>query len=242
MLLSALLHLMLIVGFPLRILGGKSSAAAFPHQISGSIQLNVELPKNAISEPTKALAAVPLPSEMVVPTPLPPLPVPSAPTPTPTSHADTPTPEVAQKNGDSQKSHQSPQGGLIDVHYYPCSETMPSPQIQEFLILDFPEADKFPDGGKLILDIWISQFGNVDDTSIENTQLPQIFYDHVREAFLNARFSPGYKDGEAVNCLMRIEVNYQDLHLLQPIKPISQSPGNRPLPPTTPPAGTPSVR
>lgn len=227
--LSALLHLLLCFGLPLHLQGGRTRHAGFPRSASrATLALDVRLPEKA---PTPA--SLPLPS-LKVPSPrLPPMPLPSAlqpetgkPTEKPAStHAARPHPD-----GTSSTSQLAPRPGLLDVHYYPVAETNPQPQVQELVPLEFKDLGQYPEGGKLILDIWISQFGGVDDVTVESNELPPAFLDHVRQAFLGARFSPGYKDGEVVNCVMRIEVNYAELLRLVPVRPISQNAGEH-LPP-----------
>lgn len=62
--------------------------------------------------------------------------------------------------------------------------------------------------GKLILDLWINASGEVVNSSVGASDLPEAVAAAIEAAFRKLRFKPGEFDGRSVGAVMRIEVNY----------------------------------
>lgn len=96
----------------------------------------------------------------------------------------------------------------IDLHYFSLAELDERP----FVILDIPnnppELQNFPQGGKLVLRLWINENGKVINAEPVSSELPQAFIDSARSGFLNARFAPGRIHGDAVASVMDVVINY----------------------------------
>ncbi len=62
---------------------------------------------------------------------------------------------------------------------------------------------------RLILQLLINQYGDVDRVVVEESALPQVLLAELQAKFLQARFTPGRLDTQAVPSAVRIEVQLQ---------------------------------
>lgn len=103
-------------------------------------------------------------------------------------------------------------GGLpiLEPRYFTTDELTKRPQPTSEAKLDTPEISKIIAAGKVILQIWVDEFGDVVDVELEKSELPDAFSRVVVEAFKSLRFTPGERYGRRVGVVMKIEVNYED--------------------------------
>ncbi|BCL76824.1 hypothetical protein JHS3_25600 [Jeongeupia sp. HS-3] len=93
--------------------------------------------------------------------------------------------------------------------YFRRSQLTVGPSSETTIIVSYPDV-KENDEAKhsAILWIYINEYGLVDDIEVDATNLPTAFRDTAIEAFRQARFRPGEKEGHAVKSRLKIEVNF----------------------------------
>ncbi|HZW24213.1 MAG TPA: hypothetical protein VFF26_01905 [Gallionella sp.] len=96
----------------------------------------------------------------------------------------------------------------IDQHYFGLAELDERPFVIQDIPGDPPELQDFPQGGKLILRLWINEEGKVINAEPVSSELPKAFIDSARNGFLISRFAPGRIRGNAVGTVMDIVLNY----------------------------------
>lgn len=94
--------------------------------------------------------------------------------------------------------------------YYTTDQLSKRPQPLGAADLDAPEIRPIIASGKLVLKLWINEFGAVADVTVEKSELPGMFAQSAVEAFKGMRFTPGERNGQPVGTVMRIEVTYED--------------------------------
>ena len=94
--------------------------------------------------------------------------------------------------------------------YYTTDELSKRPQPLAVADLDAPRIRPIVASGKIVLKLWINEFGVVADVAVEKTELPEIFSRTAVAAFKGLRFEPGERNGQPVATVMRIEVSYDD--------------------------------
>jgi TonB family protein len=94
--------------------------------------------------------------------------------------------------------------------FYPTRELSKKPQIIETNELDAPETKPIVASGSIVLKLWINDLGEVVDTEVEKTTLPEVFTRAASHAFRKMRFTPGERQGKPVGTVMRIEIRYDD--------------------------------
>ena len=100
--------------------------------------------------------------------------------------------------------------------YYTTDQLTKRPQPLAAAELDAPAIRPIVASGKIVLKLWINEFGVVTDVNVEKTELPEAFSRTAVAAFKDLRFVPGERNGQPVRTLMRIEVNYDDGRLPLP--------------------------
>jgi TonB family protein len=103
--------------------------------------------------------------------------------------------------------------GLLPIPapaYYPTDQLTKRPQPLAAADLDAEEIRAIVASGKMILKLWINEFGVVTDVVVETSELPQAFSRTAIAAFKGLRFLPGERNGQPVRTVMRIEVSYDD--------------------------------
>lgn len=94
--------------------------------------------------------------------------------------------------------------------YYTTDQLTKRPQPVTAADLDPPEIRRLSASGKMVLKLWINEFGVVTDVVLEKSELPEVFSRNAIAAFKGMRFAPGERNGRAVGTLMTIEVTYED--------------------------------
>lgn len=126
-------------------------------------------------------------------------------------------PEAPRQTGSSVERSEGI--GLLPIRaptYYPTDQLTKRPQPLASADLDAPEMRMVVASGKMILKLWIDEFGEVVDVDIEKTQLPEALSRPTVAAFKRVRFTPGERSGLPVGSVMRIEVNYDDARAAGP--------------------------
>lgn len=70
------------------------------------------------------------------------------------------------------------------------------------------ELSQFEQGGEIKIQLWIDEKGNVVQSEILDSNLPQPFKDYTTTSFKQAKFAPGIKDGVPVKTLAKIVVQF----------------------------------
>lgn len=104
--------------------------------------------------------------------------------------------------------------------YLPRRQLSLGPQPRQRI--DLPLADGLPAGSRVSaeLTLFIDESGTVRRVRFDRGDLPVWLEDAVRQSFLQARFQPGERDGQAVRAQMRIEVEFESM-VLPPADPAS---------------------
>ena len=94
--------------------------------------------------------------------------------------------------------------------YYTTDQLTKRPQPNATADLDPSELKPIVASGKLVLKLWITNWGSVAKVEVESSNLPDLFTRAAVDGFRRLTFVPGERDGRAVGTVMRIEVIYQD--------------------------------
>lgn len=94
--------------------------------------------------------------------------------------------------------------------YYRTAELDVKPQIKTRVMPDYPEAANLENtSGEVVVYVFISETGNVDDVTVTRAQPAGIFEEAAAAAFRAARFTPGMRDRKAVKSLVVLEVAFE---------------------------------
>lgn len=129
------------------------------------------------------------------------------------SAADLPAPDRPADAEQPPVQHRAEGANLLPLPapgYYTTDQLTKRPQPIAAADLDAPEIRPIVASGKMVLKLWINEFGVVADVEVERTELPEAFSRTAIAAFKGLRFVPGERDGQPVRTVMRIEVNYDD--------------------------------
>lgn len=96
----------------------------------------------------------------------------------------------------------------VDLRYFSLDELDERPIVIQDIPEDPPELRDLPQGGKLILRLWINEEGKVVNAEPVSSELPKAFIDSARNGFLMSRFAPGRIHGNAVGTVMDVVLNY----------------------------------
>ena len=148
---------------------------------------------------------------------LPPAPPPTPETPDAARPRDEPPAAVAAsgRDGDDPRSFQPvaeqgradlPSAGVLAAPmYYPANQLDQRPLIKTHVEPAFPRDSAAPNG-RVVLRLYIGEQGEVEKMAIVEAEPPGAFEKSALDAFAEARFTPGIKNGAPVRCLMTIEV------------------------------------
>lgn len=134
--------------------------------------------------------------------------------PAPLTTRETAEPTLARNDADAGKPGNKlvlPDEDLalhVDQHYFSLAELDERPYIIQNIPANPPELQNFPQGGKLILRLWIGKDGRVVNAEPVSSELPPVFVDSARNGFLGARFAPGRKHGQAVASVLNVAIHY----------------------------------
>lgn len=117
-----------------------------------------------------------------------------------------------------EASHEETLEGLPlpDPVYFEASELTVKPQILGEPDLDSGNVAELTATGMTILALRINERGEVVDTSVDFSDLPEPFSQSAVRVFQNLRFVPGELNGKKVGAVIRIEVRYEDNPVLSP--------------------------
>jgi TonB family protein len=96
-------------------------------------------------------------------------------------------------------------GVLAAPMYYPVNQLDQRPLIKIHVEPAFPRGAAAPNG-RVVLRLYIGEQGEVEKMAIVEAEPPGAFEKSALDAFAEARFTPGIKNGAPVRCLMTIEV------------------------------------
>ena len=94
--------------------------------------------------------------------------------------------------------------------YYTTDRLTKRPMPTAIVELDTPETWPIAVSGRIVMKLWINEFGEVIAADVEQSELPEIFSKTAVAAFKRLRFTPGERNGKPVGTMMRIEVIYDD--------------------------------
>lgn len=95
--------------------------------------------------------------------------------------------------------------------YLPAELLDEKPAVIADIPIDPPELRNHPQGGEIVLSIWIGSDGAVEDVTVEENSLPAVFAESAARGFRSAKFRPGRKAGVPVKSRMRVAVSYLPL-------------------------------
>lgn len=128
---------------------------------------------------------------------------------------DTKLPGAADSTARESKDY-SEGAGLLPISgpvYYTTDQLTKRPQALAVSELDTPATRSIIVSGALVLQLRINTQGQVVGVEVGKNELPEIFAETAVKAFRQSRFTPGERNGQRVNTLMRIEVRYDDKRL-----------------------------
>jgi len=127
------------------------------------------------------------------------------------AHSSAPDQDAAALGVQSGSLQDSPRWLSVPIRrYHLGSELTTRPHAQHDIQPQFPTgAEAGSAAGRIILRLFISEAGRVDDLLIERSDLPKAFEESARHAFADARFAPGEIDGAPVKSQMRVEVTFE---------------------------------
>jgi len=117
-------------------------------------------------------------------------------------------------NAGKPEKNQGPGNGSGQLRYFPTDQLTVRPY--PLTVLEDPgalEPELESRGDRVVLKVWISDFGEVTGMETEFTDMPARVHDAVVVAFRRMRFMPGEIDGRRVGSIMRIEMTYKDFRL-----------------------------
>lgn len=97
---------------------------------------------------------------------------------------------------------------MPELTYYTLDELDKAPVISQNIDTNPPELLKYPQGGQLMVRLWIDEEGSVVKAELVTSQLPSQFSESALESFLHAKFSPGIKTNLPVRSVVKIVVRY----------------------------------
>ncbi|KAF1046657.1 energy transducer TonB [Xylophilus sp.] len=174
---------------------------------------------------TARLVAAPAPPQPAPPRPVePPAAKPQAAEPQPPAAA--PRPE--DRGGDAEGAAAAPQG------YLPRRLLSQPPQPLGPIDIPWPPGAAPVAARTAVLTLYIDEHGTVRHVVADGPTLTPPMEEAARNAFLQARFQPGRRDGQAVRAMVRIEVAFDPSPDLPPATIVERRPLPAPSPPPVP--------
>ena len=102
---------------------------------------------------------------------------------------------------------------VLQTRYFNVTELDQHPAIINEIPDNPPELLEYPQGGEIVLRLWINETGQVVKVETVSSNLPPAFIASAQNTFLHAAFAPGRKQGAAVATLMDIAVSYTPMAL-----------------------------
>lgn len=94
--------------------------------------------------------------------------------------------------------------------YIPADQLDVRPLIMTRVMPEYPADIVSGARGRVVLRLFISADGTLDSLQVAHAEPRGVFDQAAFDAFANARFTPGKKNGEAVPSLILIEVTFGD--------------------------------
>lgn len=115
-----------------------------------------------------------------------------------------PLPEEAEG-----KAELSPTIAISEKKYYTVKELDIIPRPIKTINPDYPATlPPFIHGGIVRLQLLLNEKGDVTEVTVLDSSPPGYFEDAAREAFINARFTPGIKAGKEVPSLLKLKIKF----------------------------------
>lgn len=95
--------------------------------------------------------------------------------------------------------------------YFLLSELEEPPRILQDIDPNPANISSYGQGGRVVLQLWIDEHGNVVDQELVETMLPTVFVENAMESFAQAKFIAGIKDGRPVKSTVKVVVNYDPM-------------------------------
>lgn len=137
-----------------------------------------------------------------------------------TAHPAQPAPKPAPVQLEKRAPSRPASAGatLPKPHYYRASELSERPLPLQVIEPKLP-LDTVALTGRLKLRVYINEHGSVDAVDVIEADPADEFEKPVVQAFTEARFRPGYKDGVAVRSQIALEVRFGE-----PLPPLARMP------------------
>lgn len=116
-------------------------------------------------------------------------------------------PEVVPEEGDALLAQDGEGKPKQQREYIPSKELSIKPSTLEPVVVPFPDGGE-PLAGYVKLQILLSERGEVDSITVIASDLPEKFSEIAMETFMDAHFSPGYLNGEAVPTKLKIQIDF----------------------------------
>lgn len=127
-----------------------------------------------------------------------------------TSGADIPPDEAVREMQPAASQFQHAGSPVEEVvSYIHTKELDINPVPLNDIDIDVFNHEAIKDDVSAILVIYISSYGLVDRVEIETSSIPSEYLEKIIEIFKKSRFSPGVKNGNAVNSQIRIKVGLE---------------------------------
>lgn len=123
--------------------------------------------------------------------------------PSPEPTEPVPTPLHASASDDTDASTPAPEV------YHPRSELSLAPRLQGIVDIAFPPEEPEHVRHEATLAVYIDEHGHVRKITTVQGELPPVFVQAARNAFLGARFQPGELHGQAVKSFIHVAVVFE---------------------------------
>lgn len=100
--------------------------------------------------------------------------------------------------------------------YYKSTELTIRPKVRVNPDLDPPNVKTIVATGVIILKLWINASGNVDQVTVEQSNLPEKIAVAAANGFKEISFHPGEINDQPVASVISIEIRYDDDRLVEP--------------------------
>ena len=118
-------------------------------------------------------------------------------------------PAMPTSNSEEVRSEQNGVIPITQERYYKIKELDVIPRPISLISPRYPEAvPASVRRGVVKLEIKLDEDGVVTEVSVQGGEPPGYFEDAAREAFLNAKFTPGMKSGRKVRSLLTLQVHF----------------------------------
>lgn len=100
---------------------------------------------------------------------------------------------------------------ITEETYFVLNELEEAPRILEDIDQNPANLETYAQGGRVVLQLWIDEQGNVVDQELVESMLPSAFVNSAMESFAQAKFIAGVKYGRPVKSTVKVVINYDPL-------------------------------